>query len=677
MSDTTASPVLNQIVGLARANRLDEAAAVAAEAWKVRADPVLAALAGAVEHHRGRFDSAVDYLRVALRAKPGDSVVRANLAESLFRIGRAEEVLTLCDTANMVADGSLRLARLAGYLHQEAGAFEDAVACYRLIVERVPDDWGAWNNLGNALNALGRRDEALDALRTARDLAPDSAPILLNLGNTLIEARLGDEAEAVFKSAVDQYPDDVRPVLALYNLYREAGLEEQAYVRLSEAAKLAPHDPKILTDHAQEAARHNQYEIAEEGYEAALRVAPDFGPAFVGLASLYERVNREKELDSLRDRALAGKADEQSLSFIEALRFKRAGQFEEARLALEKAGEAIVSGRLLHLRGTVLDRLGKYDEAFATFSEMNRHWQADPTRPRERAREYRESICQAEELLSREWIDGWSDGPSPDPRRSPVFLVGFPRSGTTLLDTMLMSDPSVLVLEEQPFLVEAEQSLGGVAALPAAESQAIEAARDAYFARIEAMSGPIGQRLVIDKHPMHLNKVAIARRLFPDARFILALRHPADVLLSCYITNFRINNAMANFLDLEDAAALYELTFRHWEKARALLDIPVHEVVYERLVIDSARELKPLFEWLDLAWPDQGVDHQDAARRRGAVRTASYAQVVEPIYARSSGRWARYTPYLSPALKALSPWIDQFGYSLDDGRIPGWPVADA
>lgn len=677
MSDTTASPVLSQIVGLARANRLDEAAAVAAEAWKVRADPVLAALAGAVDHHRGRFDSAIDYLRVALRAKPGDSVVRANLAESLFRTGRAEEVLTLCDTANVIADGSLRLARLAGYLHQEAGAFDDAVACYRLIVERVPDDWGAWNNLGNALNALGRRDEALDALRRARDLAPDSAPILLNLGNTLIDARLGDEAEAVFKSAVDQYPHDYRPVLALYNLYREAGLEEQAYVRLSEAARLAPHDPRIVTDHAQEAARLNQYDVAEEGYETALKVAPDFGPAFVGLASLYERVNREKELDPLRERALSAKVDEQSLSFIEALRFKRSGHFEEARIALEKAGEAIVSGRLLHLRGTVLDRLGRYEEAFATFREMNLHWQADPTRPRERAHEYRESIRHADALLSPEWIADWGAEPSPDQRRSPVFLVGFPRSGTTLLDTMLMSDPSVLVLEEQPFLVEAEQALGGIAALPAAEPHAIEAARDAYFARIEAMSGAIGGRLVVDKHPMHLNKVAIARRLFPDARFILALRHPADVLLSCYITNFRINNAMANFLDLEDAATLYELTFRHWEKARALLNIPVHEVVYERLVIDSARELKPLFDWLGLTWPDQGVDHQDAARQRGAVRTASYAQVVEPIYSRSSGRWVHYAPFISPALETLSPWVDQFGYSLHDGRIPGWPVAGA
>lgn len=677
MTITTDPQLLGRIAGLARASRLDEAAALAAESWKAGPEPVLAALAGAVEFHRGAFDDAATYLRVAHRAKPGDMIVRANLADALFRTGRHDEVLALCDEAGIKADASLRLARFAGHLRQEAGDYAAAAACYRLIVDREPGDWGAWNNLGNALNADGRRDEALDALRKARDLAPDSAPILLNLGNTLIEARLGDEAEAVFASAARQYPDDVKPVLALYNLYREAGLEEQAFTRITEAAALAPTDPKILTDHGQEAARRNLYDVAETAYEQALAAQPGFGPAFVGLASVYERVNREAELDPLYDRARSEQTDEQTLAFIEALRFKRADRFEEAFQALEKAGDVIVSGRLLHLRGTVLDRLGRYDEAFETFAEMNRHWQADPTRPRDRARDYREAMDSADALLSPEWLAGWTAPPARDPRRTPVFLVGFPRSGTTLLDTMLMADPSVLVLEEEPFLVEAENELGGIDALPQASAEAVAAARAGYFARIEALSGPIGDRLVIDKHPMHLNKVAIARRLFPDARFILALRHPADVLLSCTITNFRINNAMANFLDLDDAAALYDLTFRHWEKARALFDAPVREVVYERLVLDTPRELRPLFTWLGLAWPDSGVDHQDAARRRGAVSTASYAQVVEPIYSRSAGRWTRYRKHLEPVLPVLAPWVDRFGYSLDDGAIPGWPAEDA
>ena len=115
---------------------------------------------------------------------------------------------------------------------------------------------------------------------------------------------------------------------------------------------------------------------------------------------------------------------------------------------------------------------------------------------------------------------------------------------------------------------------------------------------------------------------------------------------------------------------------RHWEKARRLFGLPVREVVYERLVRDSARELRPLFEGLGLAWPDGGIDHRDAARRRGTVTTASYAQVTEPLYARSAGRWTRYRTHLEPIFPVLEPWIDRFGYSLADGSIPGWPSGD-
>jgi tetratricopeptide (TPR) repeat protein len=675
MSETVAPQLIGRIAALARGGRLAEASALAANGWKSGGDdPVLAALAGTIELHRGDFARAADYLRFAHDARPSDVTIRTNLAEALYHMGRTDAVLALCDEPSMAADASLRLARLAGYLHQEAGSLAEAVACYRRIVDREPGDWGAWNNLGNSLAAKGDTDDAIAALQKARDLAPDSPPILLNLANALMDAGRGDDAEAVLKDAAAQFPDDPQPWLALHNLYQRAGLDEQAFDAISGAAERAPGDAQIWSDRGLEAAQRNRYDIAETSFETALAIEPALGPSLVGLASVYERVNREAEFDGLYERATAAGADEQSLSFIDALRFRRAGRFQEAYEALERAPDVIVTGRMHYLRGSVLDRLGRADEAFADFASMNEHWKADPSRPLDRAAEYRRAMTQASALLSGEWLAGWGDPPAHDPvRRSPVFLVGFPRSGTTLLDTMLMADPSVLVLEEEPFLVEAETDLGGIEALPAASAAELAAARERYFEKIDAKAGPIGDRLVIDKHPMHLNKVAIARRLFPDARFILALRHPCDCLLSCYITNFRINSAMASFLDLDDAASLYDLSFEHWQKALKLFDLPVREVVYERLVHDRDGELRPLFEWLGLAWPDDGVDHRDIARRRGTVITASYSQVTEPLYSRSAGRWARYRKHLEPILPLLEPWIERFGYSLDDGRAPARP----
>jgi Flp pilus assembly protein TadD len=673
MTDTATQDAIREIAALARARRLDEAALLAARVTVGNADPVLAALAGAVEFHRGQFERAVPYLRTAHSARPDDLTVRANLAESLYRCGQADAALALADPAIAKADPTLRLARLGAGLAQEREDFALAAELFRHVVAKVPDDWSAWNNLGNALAPLGETEDSIGALETAARLAPDSPPIRANLGNALIEAGRGEEGEAVLRTAATDFPDDATALTTLYGWLRDAGREDEAYAAIAEAARRAPGDAHVRSDHGQEAARINRFELAEAEFEAALAIEPALGASLVGLATVYERVNRETELEPLRLRAAAAGADGQSLAFIDALRFKRAGQIDEAFEALERAGDAVIPARKLHLRGTMLDRLDRADEAFAAFREMNELWQAEPSQPLERAREYRDAVAHSHALLSRDWLAGWTPPPPPDSRPTPVFLVGFPRSGTTLLDTMLMSAPGVAVLEEEPFIAQIESELGGIDALPALDQATLVAARDSFFDRAATVVETGRQTLVIDKHPMHLNKVPVIRRLFPDAKFILALRHPCDVLLSCYLTNFRTNPAMANFLDMGLAAELYDRTFAHWQTARGLFDLPVRTVVYERLVEDQARELRPLFDWLGLDWPEAGIDHRTAARARGAVSTASYSQVTEPVYTRARGRWHRYSAHLEPVLPVLKPWADQFGYSMQDGRIPPWP----
>ena len=276
-------------------------------------------------------------------------------------------------------------------------------------------------------------------------------------------------------------------------------------------------------------------------------------------------------------------------------------------------------------------------------------------------------------LIEPEWIAGWSPPPAADGRAAPIFLVGFPRSGTTLLDTMLMREPRALVLEEEPILAKLEIQLGGIEALPSLSQQQLQDGRDFYFSEVAALGELRPDTIVVDKHPLHLNKVAVIQRFFPDARYIVALRHPCDVVLSCFLTNFSVNDAMANFLDLDDAADLYDLTFAHWAKASQAFGVPATTVVYERLIADTDRELRPLFDWLQLDWPGDDHDHRAAARARGVVYTASYAQVTEPIYQRAAGRWLRYVEQLGPVLERLRPWAERFGYSLDDARIPPWP----
>jgi tetratricopeptide (TPR) repeat protein len=674
MADASSDNVVVLVAQGARQGRFGEAAAIAETAVATgNSDPVLHALAGAIELRLGRFDRAVDYLNHAHTVCPADIAVRTNLIESLYKGGRQNAALAMCDVQSALADRSLRIARLGGHLAQEAGDFELAHRLYRVVVEREPKDWSVWNNLGNSLTAIGDYAEAASALAKAAELVPDSPPVQLNYGNALIDADRPEDGENVLRAAAKRFVDDPAPLLALFTIFSAMGREDEAFEAIRDAASRAPQSANIQSDLGQEAARRNLYEEAEAAFERALALQPDLGPAFVGLASVFERMNREQELDPLHACALANCVDPESLAYIEALQLKRANLLKEAFEALERAGDVIVPGRRLHLKGTMLDRLGRHDEAFGAFEEMNEFWRADPSQPQARAKAYREEIALSNKMLTPEWVASWPPAHRSFDLPDPIFLVGFPRSGTTLLDTMLMSDPVVRVLEEEPFLSLAEHELGGIQLLPELSDDAVAEARRRYFERVATLVDVNAQTIIIDKHPMHLTKVAISRRLFPNARFVLALRHPCDVLLSCFITNFRINNAMANFLDLRDAADLYNLALQSWENARDCFGLNVSTVVYERLVEDTERELAPLFRALDLRVPQGVFDHRDAARSRGTVRTASYWQVTEPIYKRAAGRWKHYSKHLGPIFPIIAPWVERFGYSLDDDRIPDWP----
>jgi hypothetical protein len=294
---------------------------------------------------------------------------------------------------------------------------------------------------------------------------------------------------------------------------------------------------------------------------------------------------------------------------------------------------------------------------------MNAISREDPSLPEQRGATYRELVSGQRDALTPEWAGSWRNA-EVDERPSPVFLVGFPRSGTTLLDTILLSHPSIEVLEEEPTLMRATEALGGFEGIADASPEKLRQARDAYFETAQALT-PLKQgNLVIDKNPLAMNSVAMIRRLFPDSRIILAVRHPCDVLLSCFATNFKPNNGMVSFLRLETAADLYDLSFSYFERAREILKPAVHTVIYENIVADRDRELRPLFQFLGLPWDERVLDHQSTARSRGHIKTASYAQVVEPIYTRSSGRWLNYRKHLEPIIPIIGPWAEKFGYEI-------------
>lgn len=583
----------------------------------------LIAFAGVLAAQTGDLEGAIPHFRRVLAAAPQDMQMRTNLAMALAETGRLDEAAEVAE-----GHGDAHLQRLAGWAHLQGGRLERAAMAYEAGVAIKPDDFEAWNNLGNVRASLGDAGGALLAYQQAVLIRPDLVDIYLNASEQL--AAIGD--------------DQARLLL------------------MRDGAEIAPDRADILTELglAESAVRH--YPEAEAAYRQALANDPRHLPVYLELGMLLENLNRVDDLVALVGAAEANNVGAAELGFIRAWALRRQGKFAEAQPIAEAIPATIHPVRRAHLVADLADRLGETGKAFAMFGEMNAASVA--SRPPQLGPRYRDTVEQGTRQLTPDWVASWQPIEVERTPPDPIFLVGFPRSGTTLLDTLLMNMPALHVLEEMPFLRDVELSMGetNLATLNTAEANRLR--RD-YFERVEAGAPAPGPgRRIVDKHPLRMAGMPIVSRLFPEAPVILVERHPCDAVLSCYMANFQLNDAMRSFADLEEAARTYDAVFTAWERAEQVLPLRVHRIRYERMVADLAGEMRPLLEFLGLPWDEKVLDNQAAAAGRGHVRTASYSQVQEPIYQRAAGRWERYRAQLAPVLPILAPWAEKMGYDI-------------
>lgn len=665
--DPTTTNAIRNALSAASRGMLGEACQIGEQALASGGDvTALNAMLGMLRCQSGDFATGIRNLKVAHGARPADQRIATNLAMALQQTGRHSEALEVLTEELAGSDPSLQLERLRGFSAQLVDDFPAAIRSYERVVTAFPDDWEAWNNLGNARRGAKDFEGATEALRKAAKLAPDASPVRLNLATAIIQSGDWNAAEAELRQMAADFPDDPKPLRELFLMLKEWGHEQLALEAVESAIERAPEDIELLLGMASLLSQMTNSAEAEAAYRKVLDLDPVNGLAHLGLAVSFDLTNRTKELEELVPIAEAKGVGPNALNFIRAFDHRRAKRFAEGLAALEQVPDDLENARRSNLLGQLLEGLGRYDEAFAAYEKMNELMrEQNGPRPQERASDYRELIRRRHESTTEEWVGRWRPESHKDPRPAPVFLFGFPRSGTTLLDTMLMGHPSIEVLEEEPTLHKAFELFANYDDLPTASDELIQQARDAYFQSAGERTPPKPGNLLVDKNPLAINAVPFIRRLFPEARVILALRHPCDVLLSCYVTNFRMNDGMASFVDLEQGAELYDRSFSYFERMQSLMPTPAHTIMYEKVVADQNRELRALFDFLELDWHDAVLDHQTTALGRGRIKTASYAQVVEPIYQRSAGRWQNFRKHLEPIFPLVRPWVEKFGYSLD------------
>jgi tetratricopeptide (TPR) repeat protein len=407
---------------------------------------------------------------------------------------------------------------------------------------------------------------------------------------------------------------------------------------------------------------------ARDAFDAANRLKPDYADAHAARASLAESEHDLAQAKTSADRAIAidpGNAVAHlTLARIDLRedRPQAAAVRMNAMLARPQlaATNRVIAGGLL---GQAEDRLAHYSEAFAAFSAAN-------ALQRERFAAPSNSLFSPQTIqrltVAANTIDikTWSQTPGTDDR-APVFFVGFPRSGTTLIEQILGAHSGIATIEEKDILAGVlsdlilhEHKLASLAALPPED---IEQRRANYWRAAVQLAKGNSAGIVVDKLPLNTVLIGPALRLFPSAKIIFALRDPRDVVLSCFQQTFDMNAAMFEFLSLENAARYYDAVMRLFSVYREKLSFPLHIVRYEDLLADFDREVGRLLGFLGLPWRESVRNYRETAKKR-LINTPSASQVVRPLYTTARGKWRNYRAELEPVLPLLEPWVKAFGY---------------
>jgi hypothetical protein len=417
--------------------------------------------------------------------------------------------------------------------------------------------------------------------------------------------------------------------------------------------------------------------MASHYFERASKEPTSSAEAFVTLAELYERAHRLSEAKALVVRALAIQPNHLWSQLAQARLNRLTGEIEQAeeqtRVVLKTpSADTQIQIRAWYELGGLLDRQRRYDEAMSAFLEAKALQRPAAAKASAILKGVQERVQELEATITQSVIDRWRTGVTDlgAPRRLAI-LCGHPRSGTTLLEQVLDSHSDIVSAEETHILHDEAylplsrgfpQTASVLQVLEAAPPSQLRASRENYFRFTELFIGkPIGDKLLVDKNPALNVLIPAVVRLFPEAKFLVALRDPRDVCLSCFMQRLAINPVSSAYLTLEGTATQYASVMGFWRAMLPKLRDSYVEVRYESLVGDLESEARRVLAFLGVDW-EAGVlnFHQHAQTK--PLRSPSYAEVTQPLFKRAVGRWHNYAKYLEPWLDKLAPFVNAYGY---------------
>jgi tetratricopeptide (TPR) repeat protein len=562
----------------------------------------------------GQLADAAAAYRQALGSSPENADIHCNLANALRQLGELPEALIETERA-IALNPKLSMAHNnLGLLLAGRGRRQQAVASYRQSLALNPGYVEALNNLGNVLCDLGERGEAASLYRKAIELDPKRAESHCNLGNALTELGRLEQATASFRQALALQADYVQAQLGLGTALRMQAHVAEAEASCHAALALEPQNVEALLLLGELRADRGRFAQAQQLFERALAIDPDSAFAYCSIAA-YRRMTD---------------GDGAWLKGVEALLAKPLPLGQEIRLR--------------YALGKYFDDLRRYDEAFGSYRGAN-----DLTK-RYGAAYDRGKLTQRVDRIIGTFDAAFLRQPHSEASASelPVFVIGMPRSGTSLTEQILASHPAVFGAGELRFWNRAFNAFEAAELKGENGASLIPAMARNYLERLRTLSE--GALRVVDKMPANFLYAGLIHAAFPRARIIHMQRHPLDTCLSIYFQNFFNMGPYGTDLDnLSHYYGQYLRITRHWRAvlpASALLEIP-----YEALIEDQEGWTRRMLEFVGVPWDARCLDFQDTER---VVITASRWQVRQRITTASVGRWRNYEKHLAP-LRHLVP----------------------
>lgn len=656
-------------------------------AWPGQADALH--LLGVMAHAYGNLDLALQHVRQACTAPRAPAIYFSNLAEMCRQAGLLEEGERAGRRAVALAPDLVAGWNNLGILLQESGKLEESAACLERVIALQPDYAEAHNNLGNTFKRLGRLDKAAAHYERALALHPQYAEAHSNLAHLLTDLGRMDEAAERARRAIELNP-------RLADAYINAASVETARHRHGEALRRLESLLAFAPGHAGALAARSkclkQLERTDEALEAAQRavtLAPRLADAHNALGEALQAANRF-------DEALAcfAKAAQLPGTVAETAHLNRAtllaelGKNAEAmavydevlaanphcvlawagRVELKKfsASDADIARMEALLQSGLVQRLadrmslafslskayldsGDSARAFHHLGEGNRLKRATFAYDGEATGQWMQSIAKTVSAPLLKKMKG-----AGNPSDLPVFVLGMPRSGTTLVEQILASHPQVHGAGELRALQDLVDGMGDYpAAVKRMTADDLARLGENYVARVAPLAR--GRRHVVDKMPANFLHAGLIHLILPHARIIHCRRDPVDTCLSCYTKLFQAEQPFTyDLAELGQFHRAYQALIAHWRKV-----LPTDrfiEVEYEAVVEDLEGQARRLVDFLGLPWDEACLSFHKTER---PVRTASLNQVRQPIYKTSAGRWRKHADQLQPLLAALGVPVPQ------------------